>query len=146
MGNKRSSRQDVSILTETDNVVDEKLWSEVGYVVSQDEPEAWALNNHQIAIDEETGRYFQTVCERSYKPLIVFGLDDGDGSDVIGKNVDTLFEQKFMEALALSLQHKVKDKRTVWLGVTVLTLALIIGLLATSMSGGISCSPDLMMP
>lgn len=144
MGKRRQGRQDVLILTETNSVVGQKLKAEVAYAVSPDTVEAWALDANQQAIAEKSKRFVQVICERTYKPVPVFNLNEKDDGTV-GKNVNTIAQQKEDEELAFVEQHEAKDRRLVWVGIIVLILALTLGAIVLNRMGGanLSCSSPL---
>lgn len=143
----RQSRLDVLILTETSSVADSKLNAEIGYAVSRDTVEAWALNSTQQAKDCRTGkdgsRYIQVLSERSYRPIQVFDIEKGTKpSPVIGKNVNNISSQKEDEADAfLEARRARRNLQLYFLGGIASLLAIAI-MLRVALGGGLSCSPQ----
>ncbi len=144
MGKKRSRRQPVLILTETNSVVDDVLEvppTDAGYAESPDTVEAWALDANQQALNQK-GEYVQVICERSFEPIRVFNLNNGHKSDTIVHNVDTIASQKHDEELSFMEEKKSKSSQMLWLGIIGAIIALTFALVVlSSMKGGVSCSP-----
>ena len=129
MGKGRSRRQDVFILTETNSIAGDRFETEVGYAVSPETVEAWALDRNQQGIDEETGNIVQTLSERSYKPLVVFDLDSEDSSKLAVKNVNTISSQQEDEEMALMERKKSKQSMLLWIGIVATIFALTISIM-----------------
>lgn len=129
MGKGRSGRQDVLILTETNSIVDDRLNAEIGYAMSPDTVEAWALDSNQQAIDEETGNIVQVICERTYEPLIVFDLESQSGKSVVGKNVEAIASQKEDEEMAFMEQKKSRINMLLWIGIIATIFSLTISII-----------------
>lgn len=146
MGRKRTRRQPVLTLTETNSVVDDRLEippTDAGYAESPDTVEAWALDANQQALNDK-GEYVQVICERDFEPIRVFNLNNGHKSNVAVRNVETIASQKHDEELAFMEEKKSKNSQMLWLGIIAAIVALTFALVVLiSMKGGLSCSPEL---
>lgn len=126
MGKRHSSRQDVCILTETGDIVDQRLEldSEEGYVASPDTLEAWELDFNQQCINIKNGRFCQVISNRHKKPLKIFK----NRQVLQGSTTDVLASRKEDEELAFMNTRREKNKMLLWAGIIAVLFAVVISI------------------
>ena len=86
--------------------------------------EAWELDYNQQSQDAQTGELVQIVSTLNKKPLKVFD----NRPDISGQSIQSIGAQEFDAAIMQIEQDNQKKSMLLWLGILMLTLAVIIGL------------------
>lgn len=125
---------DVTLLNEAGNVGEFELEHDIQYVVRPfPDLQAWEIDRSQQAKDEITGRWVQTVSDRSKKPIRVFRNSANNAS----RETDTIAGQKWDEALAFRDSVKQKNSLSIWFAIIAVVMLLIISIIAlVNLKGG----------
>lgn len=126
---KRGGRQAVSILAESNSVVNDSLDTGIGYTASPDTVEAWLLDMTQQALDEKTGDRVQVLSERSMEPVIVFDIENAQEiRKRYKRDISKIASQQEDEEISYMEQKKRGINRTLIFGIITALFALTISI------------------
>ena len=116
------SKQDVLLLTANGDTVERCLDALPDCIIDYKNTMAWDLDYNQQYIDEYSGKSFQVVSERDYRPIGIYKNRPSHKTDTF----DDLFFRKVKESLSLITERKRKNNMTVWLGIVLTLFAITI--------------------
>lgn len=117
-------KQAISIITERDSVEDVKAESDISYASLPAETLAWKLDFGQMAEDEISKKWVQTVSFRNKKPLKVFR----SRPEIPEQSTDIIAGEKFDEAMAMLDSYRQKNSLLLWFAIIAVFLLLIISI------------------
>ena len=118
-------KQPLSIFTERGDVADERADADIQYVSLPQDFFAWMLSFYQMAFDEVSNQWVQTVSFRNKKPIRVFK----EWPDIDDSPIDNTAEDKFDEALAIRDEERHKDSAQLWWAIIAVVILLAITIL-----------------
>ena len=83
-GKSQGQIQHVKLITETNDMISDKLEAEINYISSKYR-EGWVLNRSQQARSLETGEFLQLISASDCRPIKVFRNEDGDRVVSVGQ-------------------------------------------------------------
>lgn len=125
---RRPDRLDALLLDETNSAANISLETGVGCAEDLKNIRSWILDSRQQARDEITGKTFQVICLRSYKPIVIYQGDNKDADSVAAQALKVISSQTEDEEMVFLEEKQNKDGRMLWLGIVMAFLALILGI------------------
>ena len=116
------SRQDVLLLTANGDTVERCIDALPDCIIDYKNTMAWDLDYNQQYIDEYSGKSFQVVSEKDYRPIRIYKGRVEHKTD----SFDDLFFRKIKESLSLINERKRKNNTMLWLGIVLTLFAITI--------------------